>query len=121
MPVDSVSGLTHQRHYRREPLSPRCGARNFLEQVATARRWDGTPLPPGMTHRLPYVWAQLEFLTNQLAAVDAARATLPVEPATATGRWVGRLQTLRGIGSIGAWSLDRKSVVEGNREAHTRL
>lgn len=78
---------------------------DFLERLVTVRRWDGTPLPPGITQRLRSVWAQLEFLTTQLAEVDAARAALPVDSETETGRWVERLQTLRGIGSIGAWSL----------------
>jgi transposase len=78
---------------------------DFLERLATVRRWDGTPLPPGLTARLQQVWAQLEMLTRQVAVVDAARTTLPVDPHTETGRWVARLQTLRGMGSIGAWSL----------------
>jgi transposase len=79
--------------------------RDFLERVAAVRRWDGTPLPPGLLQRVRAVWAHLASLTTQLAEVDAARAALPVDPATATGRWVARLETLRGIGSIGAWSL----------------
>jgi transposase len=78
---------------------------DFLARVATARRWDATPLPQGIVQRLRAVWAQLEFLTTQLAEVDAARAALIVDRETPTGRWVGQLQTLRGIGSVGAWAL----------------
>jgi transposase len=78
---------------------------DFLERLATVRRWDGTPLPPGLIARLQQVWAQLAELTRQVAEIDAVRATLPVDPITETGRWVTRLQTLRGMGSIGAWSL----------------
>jgi transposase len=78
---------------------------DFLERLATVRRWDGTALPPGLIARLEQAWAQLEGLTRQVAEIDAARATLPVDPATTVGRWVARLQTLRGVGSIGAWSL----------------
>jgi transposase len=78
---------------------------DFLERLATVRRWDGTSLPPGVTQRLRQVWMQLEWLTTQRAEVDTARAALPVDQATETGRWVARLHTLRGIGSIGAWSL----------------
>ena len=78
---------------------------DFLERLATVRRWDGTPLPPGLHARLQRGWAQLAELTRQLAEIDAARAACPVDPATETGRWVTRLQTLRGMGSIGAWSL----------------
>jgi len=78
---------------------------DFLARLATVRRWDGTPLPPGLIERLRQVWAQFEGLTRQVAEVDAVRTTLPVDAATETGRWVERLQTLRGVGSIGAWSL----------------
>jgi transposase len=77
----------------------------FRERLATVRRWDGTPLPPGLIARVQQVWAQLEALTRQVAEIDAIRPTLPVDPTTETGRWVTRLQTLRGLGSIGAWSL----------------
>ena len=78
---------------------------DFLARLAVARRWDGTPLPAGVGQRLRHVWAHLQFLDAQLAEVDAARAALRVDPDTETGRCVGRLQQLQGIGSIGAWSL----------------
>jgi transposase len=78
---------------------------NFLERLATARRWDGTPVPAGMTERLRQEWTHLEFLDGQLADVEATRTALPLEATTKTGQYVARLQTLRGIGSIGAWSL----------------
>lgn len=78
---------------------------DFLAAVAAARRWDGTPLPPGLTARLQQVWTQLEAVTQRVAALDVARQAQPADPATPTGRWVARLETLRGIGSIGAWSL----------------
>jgi transposase len=78
---------------------------DFLARLATVRRWDGTPLPPGLLARLQRGWAQLAALTRQVAEIDAARAALPADPATETGRWVTRLQTLRGMGSMGAWSL----------------
>lgn len=78
---------------------------DFLQRLAAARRWDGTPLPAGLVQRLRHVWAHLEFLDAQLADVDASRAALSVDQATDTGRCVARLQQLQGIGSIGAWSL----------------
>lgn len=78
---------------------------DFLERLAVARRWDGTPLPAGVARRLRHVWAHLQFLDAPLAEVDAARAALSVDPDTETGRCVARLQQLQGIGSIGAWSL----------------
>jgi transposase len=78
---------------------------DFLDRLAAARCGDGTPLPAGLGQRLRYVWAQFVFLNAQLADVDAARAALGVDPTTETGRCVTRLQTLQGIGSIGAWTL----------------
>jgi transposase len=68
-------------------------------------RWDGTSLPPGLCQRLRYVWAQLVFLNQQLADIDATRAALATDPETTTGRCVLQLQTLQGIGAIGAWTL----------------
>jgi transposase len=78
---------------------------DFRTRLTTVQRWDGMPLPPGLIARLQQVWAQLEIVTRQVAEVDAVRTTQPVDAATETGRWVARLQTLRGLGSIGAWSL----------------
>jgi transposase len=75
---------------------------DFLERLAVARCWDGTPVPGGLAHRLRRVWAQLVFLNEQLAEVDAERAALP---ANEPGRWAAQLQTLQGIGAIGAWCL----------------
>jgi transposase len=78
---------------------------DFLERLRMARRWNGTPLPAGVCQRLHHVWAHLAFLDAQLAEVDAARAALSDAPETETGRCVGQLQRLQGIGSVGAWSL----------------
>lgn len=80
-------------------------AADFLDRLAAARRWDGTPVPAGISQRLRHVWTHLTFLNAQLAEIDAAREALAIDAETETGRWVERLQTLRGIGSIGAWSL----------------
>ena len=78
---------------------------DFLAQVECARLWDGTPVPVGLRARLTRVWRQLELLNAQLAELESERKTLPVDPATATGRYVQRLPTLRGIGPVGAWVL----------------
>ena len=78
---------------------------DFLAQLAGARLWDGTPVPAGLCARLTRVWRQLELLNAQLAELESERQTLPVDPATDTGRYVQRLPTLRGIGPVGAWVL----------------
>lgn len=78
---------------------------DFLDRLATVSCWDGTALPAGLCQRLRYVWEQLVFLNTQLADMDAARAALAAEATTAAGRCVAQLQTLQGIGAIGAWAL----------------
>lgn len=78
---------------------------DFLERLAAARLWDGTPVPAGLQRRLTGVWTQLELLNQQLKALATTRASLPADPETTTGRYVQRLPTLRGIGPIGAWVL----------------
>jgi transposase len=78
---------------------------DFLDRVAGARLWDGTPLPEGLRTRLRQAWTQLELLNTQLAEVDAAREALVVDPATPLGRSVTALPTLRGIGPTGTWVL----------------
>jgi transposase len=75
---------------------------DFLAQLAAARGWDGQPVPPGLTQRLARVWAQLVFVTAQVAEIDAERAALAADEGA---RWAARLQTLQGVGPIGAWSL----------------
>jgi len=78
---------------------------DFPARVATAIRWDGTPLPAGVQARLLRTWAQLTFLTTQLEEWDAARLALTAAVSPPTAQSVTRLQTLRAIGPIGAWVL----------------
>jgi len=78
---------------------------DFLARIAAGRRWDDTPLPAGVLERLTRTWAQLEFLTTQLAELEVARTALAPDSQTPTGRAVRQLQTLRAIGPIGAWVL----------------
>jgi transposase len=78
---------------------------DFLTRLEAVRLWDGAPVPAGLRERLRQVWAQLVFLNAQLADVDDARAALVLDPQTVGGRCVEQLQTLRGVGSVGAWSL----------------
>jgi transposase len=80
-------------------------ADDFLSRLDAARLWDGTPVPAGLKARLARVWAQLELLQTQLEELETARTALRPDPETATGRYVTRLPTLRGVGPIGAWVL----------------
>jgi transposase len=79
--------------------------RDFATRLATVRLWDGTSLPEGVRQRLQRDWTQLQGVTQQLKAVTACRRALPTAEATATGRYVTRLQQLKGVGPTGAWVL----------------
>lgn len=75
---------------------------DFLERLATVRLWDGTAVPPGLCQRLRRVWTQLTWVTAQVTEVDAERAALVTSE---SARWAARLQTMKGVGAIGAWCL----------------
>ena len=74
-------------------------------QLAAARLWDGTPVPPGLTARVLRIWTQLTVVETQLKELAQERARLAVDPATTTGRYVQCLPTLRGVGPVSAWVL----------------
>jgi transposase len=88
----------------------------FLAQLEAARLWDGTRVPAGLKARLTHVWAQLELVNAQIKALERARAALPADESTATGRYAARLPTLRGIGPVGAWVLATE--IFGWRQIH---
>jgi transposase len=91
---------------------------DFLARLENTRLWDGTLVPVGLKQRLTMAWRQLEFLNQELSTHDAARDAARVDPETATGRWVERLQTLRAIGVNGAWVLATE--IFGWREIRNR-
>ena len=74
---------------------------DFVTRLAAARRWDGTPLGPGLQHRLTREWETLQAIEARLAVVEPRPATRrqPAPPAVAA------LQQLCGIGDAGAWTL----------------
>jgi transposase len=74
---------------------------DFLTRVAAARRWDGTPLGPGLQQRLRREWEALQAIEARVAVVEPRPATRS-QPAPAA---VAALQRLCGIGDAGAWTL----------------
>jgi transposase len=78
--------------------------RGFLDRLGAVRRWDGTPVPPGLQARLTREWAQLQAIEARLGTLAAIHATARAAlPATAA---VQRLRQLRGLADRSAWTLD---------------
>lgn len=82
------------------------GPRSVSRCVTEARRWDGTPLPPGVRCRLMCLDAQRVHIETQLRGLlrereRRQRALAAVDP----NNGVVRLVRLRGIGDTGAWVL----------------
>lgn len=82
---------------------PLAKLREFPSHLATARRWDGTPLPPLLRARLEREWDTVQAYTTRIRALKhERRALLRVtdDPAIAQVR---QLNQLRGIGIDSAW------------------
>jgi transposase len=85
--------------------------------LGAARRWDGTPLPPGLVARLEREWARLGAVTAAVAALEAARRAAIAQD-DATGACSRQLHQLRAIGPTIAWTL--ASEVFGWRQFRNR-
>lgn len=81
---------------------------DFLKPRELVRRWEGSPGPPGLRHRLVRAGEPLAGLSPQMTQWDAARQA-PLRPAaeTATAN-VRPLVTRTGIGVKSAWGLGRE-------------
>jgi transposase len=88
------------------------------EQLEALRLWDGSPLPSGLRRRVLRVYAHHQFLSEQIAALEAERRARLQSAHDASIEKVHQLMQLRGIGINGAWLL----VMEffGWRELKTR-
>ena len=88
------------------------------EQLEALRLWDGSPLPSGLRRRVLRVYAHHQFLSEQIAALEAERRARLQSAHDASIEKVHQLMQRRGIGINGAWLL----VMEffGWRELKTR-
>jgi transposase len=80
----------------------------FPEQLDALRLWDDSPVPNGLRQRLLRVWAQHEFLSQQLAALEAERRALLESSPDARIEKVRQFMQLKGIGINGSWVLVRE-------------
>jgi transposase len=75
----------------------------FPEQLDALRLWDGSEIPSGLRRRLLRVWAHHQFLSEQLAALEAERRALLQSSEDASLEKVRQLMHLKGSGINGAW------------------
>ena len=79
-------------------------AGDVVAALGRVRRWDRTPLPPGLVARLQREWARLAAVTTALAALEGERRRAMAAD-TATAQCSRRLERLRAIGPTIAWTL----------------
>jgi transposase len=75
------------------------------EQLEALRLWDGSPIPPGLPQRVLRVYAHHQFLSEQIAEVEAERRAQIQNSSEASIEQVRQLMLLKGIGINGAWLL----------------
>jgi transposase len=75
------------------------------EQLEALRLWDGSPIPPGLRQRVLRVYAHHQFLSEQIAEVEAERRAQIQNASEASIEQVRQLMLLKGIGINGAWLL----------------
>ena len=75
------------------------------EQLDALRLWDGSPIPPGLRQRVLRVYAHHQFLSEQIAAVEAERRTRLQTSTETSIDQVRQLMMLKGIGINGSWLL----------------
>lgn len=73
------------------------------EQLDALRRWEGSPVPPGLRRRVLRVYAQHQFLRAQIAAVEAERRALLQTSEDVSLDQVRQVMQLQGIGMNGSW------------------
>jgi transposase len=78
---------------------------DFLEQLASVRLWDGSPLPEGLRTRLEQEYAALQFTEEQIRTLEAQRRQIIRTSDDPLIQQVRRLMALRAIGENIAWVL----------------
>jgi transposase len=94
-----IKGLLSSQGIRLRSLS------KFPEQRDALRLWDGSPIPNGLRRRLLRVSAHHQFLSEQMAELEAERRALLHTAPEASIEKVRQLMQLKGIGINGAWLL----------------
>lgn len=72
------------------------------------RRWDGSPLPAGLRHRLGQEWEHAQALAQRIGQLAAARRAFMQTAEDAVMPQGRQLLTLTGMGTNSAWGLVRE-------------
>ncbi len=76
---------------------------DFLDTLAAARTWDGSPLPPGLLARVKREHAGLRYVEQQIKELEAERNELLETSKHPSIKKVCQLMRLRAIGPNSAW------------------
>ena len=63
---------------------------DFVDELKTARLWDGTPVPAGLQERLTHDWIQLQYLESRLRELKSTRLVRQRDLAPPTARAITR-------------------------------
>jgi len=77
--------------------------RDVPTQLASLRRWDGSPLPEGLRARLGREWERVVFYTALIERLEAERREILQRGQDPVLEKVRQLNLLRGIGTNSAW------------------
>jgi transposase len=84
-------------------VAPRIDGR-FLDWLASARLWDGTPVPSGMRTRVEREFARWRFTRDQVLALEKERRDRTKDETDRSLEKVRALYALKGIGLGAAWT-----------------
>ena len=76
---------------------------DFLDTLAAARTWEGSPLPPGLRDRVQREYASLRYVEQQIKELEAERDELIETSKHPNIEKVRQLMRLRAIGPNSAW------------------
>ena len=95
--ITRIKGLLRSQGIRLTSLS------KFAEQLEALRLWDGSEIPSGLRRRLLRVYAHHEFLSHQIAELEAERRAMLRTSQEASIDKVRQLMHLKGSGIKEAW------------------
>lgn len=94
-----IKGLLIQQGLRVNNLSKK----NFLQELASLRTWDGQPVPIGLKARVEREYERLLMVEQHIKGLEKEKKERLKDPNTESLRKVYQLQLLRGIGSVSSW------------------